>query len=190
MKKPNIYRLTICAIFIALATVLSMIKVYDPPLGGSVTLLSMLPIVLISCMYGLKWGLASSFVYALGQMFLSFGEVCSWGLTPVALASTFVIDYILAYFVLGFSGIFAKKGVAGICIGTVMTLILRFLCHFTTGIVIFDIWLPDSWNNVWVYSLCYNGGYMLPEIIFTCIGVGLVSGVLFKLPQIKRIMKK
>ncbi len=186
MKKQNIYRLTLSAVFIALATVLSMIKIYDPPLGGSVTLLSMLPIIMISSMYGLKWGLATSFVYALGQMFLSFGEVCSWGLTPVALVLTFALDYILAYFVLGFSGIFAKKGVVGICLGTVMVLVLRFLCHYTTGVFIFDIWLPEEWNNVWLYSLCYNGGYMLPEIIFTTIG----AAILFKLPQIKKIMQK
>lgn len=184
MKKQNIYRLTLSAVFIALATVLSMIKVYDPPLGGSVTLLSMLPIIMISAMYGLRWGLATSFVYALGQMFLSFGEVCSWGLSPIALVLTFLLDYILAYFVLGFSGVFAKKGVMGIVLGTVMVLVLRFLCHYTTGVFIFDIWLPDDWSNVWLYSLLYNGGYMLPETVFTCIG----AAVLFKLPQIKKIM--
>ncbi len=186
MKKQNIQKLTLSAVFIALATVLSMIKVYDPPLGGSVTLLSMLPIIMISCMYGVKWGLVTSFVYALGQMFLSFGEVCSWGLTPLALVMTFVLDYILAYFVLGFSGAFAKKGIKGICAGTIMALMLRFLCHFTTGVFIFDIWLPEEWGNVWLYSLCYNGGYMLPEIIFTTVG----AVILFRIPQIKKIIYK
>ncbi len=183
-SKNNIYRLTLSAVFIALATVLSMIKIYDPPLGGSVTLLSMLPIVMISCMYGVKWGLVTSFVYSLGQMFLSFGEVCSWGLTPLALVLTFVLDYILAYFVLGFAGAFRKKGLLGICIGTVFVLILRFLCHFTTGVFIFDIWLPEEWSNVWIYSLCYNCGYMLPEIIITTIGAAL----LFKVPVIKKLI--
>ncbi len=181
--KKNIYKLTISAVFIALATVLSMVKIYDPPLGGSVTLLSMLPIIMLSCMFGLKWGLVTSFVYALGQMFLSFGEVCSWGLTPLTLVLTFLIDYILAYFVLGFAGIFAKKGYFGMILGAVMVLILRFICHYITGVFIFDIWC--EWDNVWLYSLIYNGGFMLPETIFTTIGVA----ILFKTPQIKKIMQ-
>lgn len=183
-SKKNIYKLTTSAVFIALGTVLSMIKVYDPPLGGSVTLLSMLPVIMISCMFGLKWGLATSAVYAVGQMFLSFGEVCSWGLTPLSLVMTFLFDYILAYFVLGFAGIFAKKGTVGICIGTVMVLFLRFLCHYTTGVFIFDIWLPESWDNVWLYSLVYNGGYMLPETVFTTVG----AAILFRIPQIKKLL--
>ncbi len=180
--KKSIYKLTLSAVFIALSTVLSMIKVYEPPLGGGVTLFSMLPIIMISCMFGVRWGLGVSFVYALGQMFISFGEVCSWGLSPLVLVMTFLIDYILAYFVLGFGGIFAKKGYIGMCIGTALAVFLRFVCHYITGVFIFDIWC--EWENVWIYSLCYNGGYMLPEIVITTIG----AAVLFKLPQIKRIM--
>lgn len=180
--KKSVYKLTISAVFIALATVLSMIKVYEPPLGGSVTLLSMLPIVMLSCMFGVKWGLITSFVYGLFQMFLSFGEVCSWGLSITALVATFVIDYILAYFVLGLAGAFAKKGYIGMCLGTALAVSLRFLCHFITGVFIFDIWC--EWDNVWLYSLCYNGAYMLPEIIFTTVA----SALLFRLPQIKKIM--
>ncbi len=180
-KKP-IYRLTLSAVFIALSTVLSMIKVYEPPLGGGVTLFSMVPIIMISCMFGVKWGLGVSFVYALGQMLISFGEVCSWGLTPLTLIATFVFDYILAYFVLGFAGVFSKKGYVGMIIGAALVLILRFLCHFGTGVFIFDIWC--EWDNVWLYSLLYNGGYMLPELIIT---TGAVA-VLFHMPQIKKIM--
>ncbi len=180
-KKP-IYRLTLSAIFIALSTVLSMVKIYEPPLGGGVTLFSMVPIIMISCMFGVKWGLSVSLVYALGQMFISFGEVCSWGLTPLILAATFVFDYILAYFVLGLAGIFAKKGYVGTIIGTAFVLVLRFLCHYGTGVFIFDIWC--EWDNVWIYSLAYNGGYMLPELILTTVGVAL----LFRMPQIKKIM--
>lgn len=181
-RKKSIYKLTISAVFISLSTVLSMVKVYEPPLGGGVTLFSMLPVIMISCMFGIKWGLGVSFVYALGQMFISFGEVCSWGLTPLTLVMTFLIDYILAYFVLGFGGIFAKKGYVGMCIGTALAVFLRFICHFITGVFIFDIWC--EWDNVWLYSLLYNGGYMLPEIVITTIGAVL----LFKLPQIKKMM--
>ena len=181
--KKSIYRLTLSAIFIALSTVLSFIKIYETPLGGGVTLFSMLPVIMISCMFGVKWGMCVSFVYALGQMFISFGEVCSWGLTPIALVATFLIDYILAYFVLGFAGILRKKGYIGLILGIVLVLILRFICHFITGVFIFDIWC--EWDNVWIYSLIYNGGYMLPELVLTTVG----GALLFRLPQIKKIMQ-
>ncbi len=180
-KKP-IYRLTLSAVFIALSTVLSMLKIYEPPLGGGVTLFSMVPIVMISCMFGIKWGFGVSLAYGLGQMFLSFGEVCSWGLTPVTLVATFVFDYVLAYFVLGIAGVFSKKGYIGFILGTALSLILRFLCHFATGVFIFDIWC--EWDNVWIYSLLYNGGYMLPELILTVGGIA----ILFRMPQIKKII--
>ena len=184
-SKKSIYKVTLSAIFIALSTVLSLIKIFDPPLGGSVTLLSMLPVIMISCMYGVRWGLVTSFVYSLGQLLLSFGEVCSWGLTPFALIATFLLDYILAYTVLGFAGVFAKKGITGVCLGALIALMLRFLCHYISGVFIFDIWLPESWKNVWLYSLCYNGGFMLPETVFTIIG----AFVLFKTNAVKKIMR-
>ncbi len=181
--KNNVRKLTLGAIIIALSTVLSMIKIFEPPLGGSVTLFSMLPMVMYVCMVDIKWGFAVSFVYSLIQMMLSFGEVCSWGLSPVALVATFLIDYILAYTVLGFAGIFKKKGYLGICLGALLATFLRFVCHYTTGVFIFDIWC--EWDSVWLYSLVYNGAYMLPEMIITSVGAFL----LFKVPQIEKLMK-
>jgi thiamine transporter len=123
-----------------------------------------------------------AFTYSVFQMLLSFGEVLSWGLTPLTLIATFLIDYILAYTVLGFAGLFYKKGYIGIVIGTALAVFLRFVCHYITGVFIFDIWC--EWDNVWLYSLVYNGAYMLPEIILTTIG----AAVIFKLPQIKKFM--
>lgn len=181
VKKP-IFRLALSAIFIALATVLSMYPKIEAPLGGGVTLFSMLPIIMISCLFGIKWGLGVSLAYGFIQMMLSFAEVCSWGLTPWVLVATFVFDYVLAYFVLGFAGIFRKMGYIGIILGTALVVTLRFLCHFGTGVFIFDIWC--EWENVWLYSLCYNGAYMLPELVLTTIG----AAVLFKLPQTKKLI--
>ena len=181
VKKP-IFRLTLSAIFIALATVLSIFKI-EAPLGGGVSICSMLPIIMISCMFGMKWGLGVSLAYGAIQMMISFAEVCGWGLSSTALVATFVFDYVVAYFVLGFAGAFRKLGYAGIIIGTIVAVTLRFICHFCTGVFIFDIWC--EWDSVWLYSLLYNGAYMLPELIITTIG----AAVVFRLPQTKRLMK-
>ena len=183
-RKTNIKRLVLTAIMIALATVLGMVKVIQMPLGGSVTLLSMLPIALISVEYGIKWGLTASFANALVQTGLSIAKVFSWGLSPLAVVGTIVFDYMLAYFVIGLSGMFRKKGIWGICIGIAIAITLRFICHVITGALIFDIWMPEEWSNPWLYSVCYNGLYMLPEMVFTMIG----TVILFKLPQFNKLI--
>lgn len=184
MSKKYVYKLTLSAIFVALATVLSLIKVYKLPLGGAVTLLSMLPIVMLSVMLGVKWGLGAAFVYSLAQLALDLGDVLTWGLTPASLVGTILLDYIFAFTVLGLAGLFAKKGYLGICIGSVLVMVLRFLCHFVSGIIIFDIWC--EWDSVWLYSLCYNGSFMLPELILTTVA----AVILFRLPQVKKIMNQ
>ena len=192
MSKKPVYKLTLSAVFVALATVLSLIKVVKMPLGGSVTLLSMLPIVMISVMMGLKWGIGSAFVYSLIQLFLgiTMDGLLGWGLTPVMLVGTILLDYIVAFTVLGIAGIFAKQGYAGICGGVALAIVFRFLSHFLSGFVIFknleqfEIFGSLFTNRPVLYSLAYNGLYMLPELIITVIG----AAILFKLPQIKKLM--
>lgn len=181
-KKKTIYKLTLSAVMMALSTALSFTKIVEMPLGGGVTILSMLPMAMLVLMLGTKWGFGACFVYSLIQMGISFVEVLGWGLSPVSLVATYLLDYILAYTVLGFSGIFKKKGYVGICVGVALAVFLRFVCHFISGAVIFDIWMPSEWSNPWAYSFCYNGAYMLPELILTVIGAVL----LFKVPQIKK----
>ena len=180
----DIKRLVLTAVLIALATGLSMIKIWQMPLGGSVTLLSMLPIALISIEYGVAWGITGAFISSLVQMMLSIAKVLSWGLSPAAIVGTVLLDYILAYTVIGFSGIFRKKGTPGICIGVFIAILARFVCHLTSGTIIFDIWLPDGWANPFIYSLCYNGLYMLPELVLTMLGAVL----LFKAPGFNKLV--
>ena len=184
-SKNSVYNLTLSAIFIALSSVLSLIKIYNLPLGGSVTLFSMLPIIMLAVMLGKKWGMLSAFCYALVQ--LGFGialdGVLGWGLTPVALVGTIFLDYIVPFTFLGLVSFFPKKNTVQIVISTAFVLFIRFLCHLLSGAIIFDIWC--EWENVWFYSFCYNGSYMLPELIMTAFGVAL----LVKLPQIKKLYK-
>lgn len=185
-KKTNVKRLVLTAVLIGLATVLSLIKVYQLPLGGSITLLSMLPIALISIEYGISWGLVGAFAYSLIQFGFGIGEgLFGWGLSPVALIACIVLDYILAYTAIGVAGVFRKKGTFGIISGVAIAIALRFVFHLLSGALIFDIWMPEEWSNPWLYSVVYNGSYMLPELIFTVIG----SVVLFKTPQFAKLIE-
>ena len=179
MQKERLQKLTRCAILIALATVLSLVKIYQMPLGGSVTLLSMLPICLISYMYGIGWGVAGAFLYSAIQMFLDLGSILSWGLSPWAIVGTIFFDYLFAFTILGFAGMLGNKksGWLGVMAGTVIVFIGRFACHLISGTLIFDIWLPEEWSNPFVYSIVYNGQFMLPELILTVIALSVFIGV-------------
>ncbi len=180
--KKNIQRMCVTAVLLALATVLSLLK-YPMPFGGSITLLSMLPIVMLPLMYGTRWGMVSAFIYSLIQLGLDLGAVFSWGLTSQALIGTVVLDYVLAFSLLGLAGIFKSKGIIGIAGGVVMVLVLRFLMHFVSGVVIFDTFTSA---DAWIYSLTYNASYMVPEFITTT----AAAVILFKIPAIKRLIDK
>ncbi len=185
-NKTNIKRLVLTAVLIGVGVILSLIKIYQLPLGGSITLLSMLPIALISIEYGLGWGTCGAFIYSLIQFFFGIGEgLFGWGLSPLALIGSILLDYILAYTVIGLAGMFRKKGTVGIIIGVAVSLLLRFVCHLMSGAIIFDIWLPEKWDNPWLYSLVYNGSYMLPELLSTVIG----AVILFRIPQFSRLIE-
>ena len=190
MKNEKVLTLVEGAVMVALATVLSFIKIINLPWGGSITLLSMLPIVVFSLKRGIGHGLAASFVYSLIQ----FGQGCAegifgWGLTPVALVACIFIDYIFAFTVLGIAGIFRKHGTPGMIGGSVLAMTLRLVCHYTSGVLIFgsfgELWNGLTINEPWLYSLLYNGAYMLPEIVFTTVGVV----ILLSIPQAKKIIK-
>jgi len=192
MKNTKTKILVEGAIMVALATVLSFLKVVQFPWGGSITILSMLPIVVFSLRYGVKRGLAVSFVYSiiqLGQGILIEG-LLGWGLTPTALIACIFLDYVGAFSVLCLAGIFGNKKMIGIIGGTVLVMMLRFLLHYLSGVLIFhsfgELWEGFSTDNTWLYSLLYNGAYMLPETIFTTIG----AIFLFKTPQMRKLLIK
>ena len=180
----NLKRLVLTGVLIGLGTALSLIRIVQMPLGGEVTLLSMLPIALISIEYGVGWGLAGSFIFSLIQLGLQLSMVLSWGLSAGALAGTIALDYILAYTAIGLSGLFRKKGIPGICAGVFIALFTRFVFHLISGTIIFDIWMPEGWANPFIYSVCYNGLFMLPETLLTMVG----SVILFKTPSFNRLL--
>lgn len=169
-KKTDVKKLTLSAVLIALSAGLSMIKVLEMPLGGSITPLSMLPVCMISIMYGCKWGLFCSFIYSLTQLGLGIAAVAGWGLTPEAFVGCIIFDYLIAFSVLGISGMFRKHGVPGYIAGIALGISLRMVSHVISGVVFFASSMPDGWNNPLLYSLAYNGAYMLPEFVLTFVG--------------------
>lgn len=185
-KRTNVQKLATSAILIALAFVLSFVKVYKLPLGGSITLLSMLPICLISLKYGIKWGFLCSGLYSLVQLASDLGEVMSWGMDIRMWIGCIVFDYLFAYGILGIAGIFRAKKVPFMIVGTGIAVALRFISHYISGAIFFDIWMPEEFSNPYFYSLVYNGSYMLPELIFTVIGASIILGV----PVMRRLIKE
>ena len=181
MKKTNLRMLVVSAMLIALSTALSIIPIVQLPLGGKVTPVSMLPVCLIGILYGTKNAILPCFLYGTIQIFL--GGVLGWGLSPVVLVACILLDYILPYTLLCLSGLFRKKGVIGIVSSISIAMICRFICHFLSGIILFRSF--DVFNNPYIYSICYNGAFMLPELVMTTI----VAALLLKAKVIEKIDK-
>ena len=199
MKQSRQHIHTLCesAILVALAVALSLVSKFTIgvwltpllPFGGTVTFFSMLPICIISIKHGLGWGLGSAFCFSWFQILE--GGVFGWGLTPTMLVASLFLDYILAFTVLGLAGIFRKYGTKGMIAGVATVCVLRFLVHFLAGIILWAnleqfIAFGQAWiNRPVLYSIVYNGGYMLPETVLTVVGAVL----LFRVPQVRKILK-
>ena len=211
-RKHNTRRLTESAMLLAIAIVLEVIsKLFIPelPFGGQITLVSMLPVVLISYRHGVKWGFVSAFTYALLEMAIGMKTVSAAFLPGYFGDSTMVLkamimcllDYLLAFTMLGLGGCFRNKiqrPGAGLLCGSLVALTARFVCHILSGYLLFSGWaewfftqegfpvwgaaLVDSLSPAalgWVYSIIYNGMYMIPEIMLTC----AVALILTRIPK-------
>ena len=211
-------RLTTSAVMLALAMVLAMVCALIPflnlPFGGGFTVASMLPVVIISYMYGMKWGFFSAAIYSIIQivmdLYLGKGSTLMALFLPSsedymgigAAIAILVIDYLIAYTLLGFGGAFRKmkNKVLGLALGCVLALSLRYVAHIVSGFIFYGAWAEwfFSQENFYaiggwilehfsgkglalIYSIFYNGLYMLPEIVITT-----VAAIVGKLPVIKR----
>ena len=159
------------AIMVALATALSYLKLFELPNGGSVCI-GMLPIFFYCIRYGAKAGFIASFAYGLLQ--LVFDGAYAWG--PWSM----LLDYILAFGVMGVCGIF-KGWKSGIFVGTVVGSVCRFIVHFISGVTIYKIYEPTdvlglTFINPYTYSLVYNGSYVVLDMVL-CI---VLFAILYK----------
>ena len=163
-----------CALMIAVGTVLAQIKIFEMPFGGSVTLVSMLPFILVSFRHGVKRGLATGFVNSLLQMLLGFYAPPAG--TVAAFVGVVLLDYVLAFTLLGLAGVIAKpfkNHLLGVAAGTAAVCVIRFLCSFLSGALLWGSYQESyEWArgmSVWLYSFIYNGSYMLPELLITTV---------------------
>lgn len=169
MKKGNYLRI-ICegAILVALAQVLSILKIWEFPQGGSITI-GMLPIFLFCARWGTGPGLLASSAFALLQLFLDGAFAWGW--------QSIIGDYLLAYAVLGLAGIFSQKRYA-FFYGTILGCTLRFVIHWIAGATIWAEYMPDvffgmTMTSPWFYSALYNGSFMIIDMLLI-----LVLGVI------------
>jgi len=214
-KTTNVTRLTTSAMMLAMATVLALVCAYIPflnlPFGGGFTVSSMLPIVLVSYMYGMKWGFFVSFTYSCIQIIMDLvlgkGSTIIALFTPssedymglVAAISILLIDYLVAYTVLGLGGAFRNKiqnKTVAIVLGVVLALSARYLCHIVSGYIFYGAWAEwfftqegfysigsvviDAFDGKMlslIYSIFYNGLFMIPEIVITAVVAAPISAI-------------
>lgn len=180
--RSTVLRLTETGLMLAVCAVLNYLPLVSLPYGGSITLASMAPVILIAYRYGSLWGMLTGFVFSLIQLLEGgIGTLQSAGTTPAFFLLILFLDYILAFTVLGLAGL--TRGRLGgsqrleLAAGALIACVLRYLCHFLSGIT---VWAGTSIPAVGSigFSLIYNATYMLPETIVTVLAVYLLGSSL------------
>ncbi len=216
-KKRQLNTLVTAAVMVALATALALITAQIPflnlPFGGGFTIASMLPIVLVAYMYGTRVGLVTAFAYSIVQLLLGAFTGSGYVLALFTVGddnfmgvgagiAIVLIDYILAYTLIGFGGILrrSKNKTKALVLGSVVGLSLRFLSHILSGVIFFGVYaewffgqegfpggewilshIAGGWLSI-LYAVVYNGLFMIPEILITAACAAAVSRV----PQIAK----
>ncbi len=168
--------LALGAVCMALSSVLSLIKVFSLPQGGSVTAASMLPIILFAYVYGAGPGLSLGAIYGLLQFIL---KPTFYSLPQM------LLDYPIAFGLLGLAGLFSrsKKVYLGMTLGTIASCAGRLLASALSGAIFFAEYAPEGMSPL-LYSLGYNTGYMVPECL-VCAVLAALAG-----PRLMRELRK
>ncbi len=203
-------RITESAMLLAVAIVLELVAkmiIPEMPFGGQITIVSMLPVVLISYRHGVKWGLWAGVAYAMLEMALGAKTVAAAfqpgyfgdGTMLVNAIIMCLMDYVVAFTVLGVGGIFRNRivrpGIA-LMLGSLVALGLRYVAHIASGYILFSGWAEwfftqdgfPAWG-AWLvqnlspealgltYSVVYNGMYMIPEMVLTALAALLLGRI-------------
>ena len=176
-RKWSARMLTYAAICIALGFILSYIRFYHLPQGGSITMASMLPVMVFSYFFGPLPGIIAGLSYGLLQLLQDFYVV-----HPLSL----MLDYPLAFACLGLAGVLRNRHIRlgriefNLPLGILIAGLGRFLCHYISGVAFFGEYAPEGMAPAW-YSLVANLSYLGPEIVI-CL-------VLVLIPQVRRLIE-
>ena len=175
-SRTNLRALCESAIFVAIAVVLNMLRINVLPQGGSVNLV-LVPLVVLSIRWGLGWGLMSGLVFGLIKAITGGGFAWGW--------QSLLLDYFVAYTVIGLAGIFFRKSGVLAVAALVIAGFLQYAVFWLAGGLIWAEWMPDVFlnqpmTNPWVYSLLYNGVHMLPNILICAVVLALLAAPLGK----------
>ena len=147
--------------------------------------------VIISYRYGIKWGAFSGLTAAIIQLLFGL-ENFSWVSGIASYLILIFADYIVAFGILGFGGMFKNKiesQTISLTLGSIFVSLVRYACHFVSGVTIWSGYAPEG-TPVWQYSITYNGSYMIPELIITAVGAFMVAKIFdLSSPEIK-VLKK
>ena len=166
-KRADTKAVTLSALLVALATGLGMLKLFEMPYGGTVTVFSMLPIVLCGYFLGTRRGVMAG--TCVGLLNLIFGPYI---IHPIQL----LVDYPFAFGALGLSGL-CRHQKNGLAKGYALGLFARYVCAVVSGIVFFGAYAPEGFNAV-TWSLFYNFTYLAAE--------GVLTIIIISLPPVKK----
>ena len=180
-QKRYLLCLVEAALLMAVAVVLDYLCKLIPfqfPYGGGISI-SVLPLIYFTFRRGTAWGLGAGTVFSVLQI------LTGWYPPPAntwwAFLLCLLLDYFLAFSLLGLANLcakpFGKFRLVGYGVGAVAVCLLRFLCSFLSGIFLWGSYCPEG-MKVWVYSLLYNGGYMIPNAVLTGVCAGLLCRAL------------
>ena len=170
MKNSHLKLRALCeaAVFVALASVLSLLPMGKMPQGGSFDL-AMLPLLIYCVRWGLGPSMLATTVYGVIQLIIEGGVAIGW--------QSIIGDFLIAYAVLGLAGLFSGKKNA-LVTGTLVACAARFCVHWTVGATIWADYMPPEFfgmtmTSPWLYSALYNGSFMLADTVL-CIAAGLL----------------
>ena len=211
MKNLKTKKLVTSAILIAMGTAISLVCEFIPflnlPFGGTITIASLLPIVVVGYMFGPAWGFGAAFVYSLLQIVVGLKTVSAL-FTPASDSfmgigvafGVVILDYIAAFTSVGLSSLFRgiKRPAAAIAVGSIVGLFACYFFHFLSGALFYGAWAEWFFTETVagdfaiskailekfsgaslaaVYSAVYNGCYMIPEIVITTVVGAIVANV-------------
>ncbi len=206
-------RLTTTGVLIALAAILAIIKIFDLPYGGSITLAGMVPIIVLGYKYGIKWGLFSGFVYSIieavlgattSQAFAGMYDPDNAAKSVLSIILMAFLDYIVAFTVLGLGGIFKgkiKNDTLAITCGGAVAVLLRLAAHFLSGWILWggyaEWFFTDVMNNSFGQSVLANHSGQSLAIIYSAVynslymlpNLGVTVAAILALMAIKPLRK-